>query len=115
MADTFEIKHGDTRPELIATLYSDSAMTVPVDLTNATSVKIKVGDGQTTVKLDKTMTIKTPATDGKVGYQFTVTDWSAVAPGDHDMEFEVTWNDTTISTYPKTGYKTLKVNPDLDV
>jgi hypothetical protein len=113
MSDTFTIKRRDNLPVLRATLYTDEAQTVPVDLTNASVVLVKVGKVNQAPTLTKSMTILTPRTSGRVEHQFTTTD-TFVAPDDYSMEFEVTWNNGDVSTYPKQGYKTFRVVADLD-
>lgn len=113
MSDTFIIKRRDNLPVLRATLFTDQAQTVPVDLTNASFVKVKVGKLNQAPILDKTMTILSPRTTGRVEHQFSIVDTNQF-PDEYLMEFEVSWNGGNVSTYPKQGYKTFKVIADLD-
>lgn len=117
MPNSHTIKHGDTLPVLTAVLYRDENLTQPVDLTSSTQVKIKVrATGGEALLLDKVMTIVEPKTQGRVTYAFVAEDWLPVAvpPGNHNMEFEVTWGTGDVSTYPKVGYAQLIVEDDLD-
>lgn len=115
MGTTHTIKHGDTLPVLNVTLYRDAALTQPVDLTTATQVMIKVEpQGGEVLTLNTAMTVDATPTTGKVSYQFKTVDWVEVQPGTHNMEFEVTWNNGDVSTYPKVGYASLDVQADLD-
>lgn len=112
MADSFQMKQGDTRPKIVITLYSDSAKTSPVDLTNASTITLKVGDG-TTLHVDKVMSIVGAATDGKVEYQWAAGD-TDFDTGGYDMEVEVVWDDTTVATYPRDGFLSFTLSADLD-
>ena len=88
MATTFYIKQNDTKPSLAAQLLSDGSA---VDLTGAT-VKFHMGSS-----VDAAATIVDAAT-GNVRY-----DWSAAdttTSGTFNAEFEVTFSDGTIETFP---------------
>lgn len=113
MSDTFTIKRRDNLPVLRATLYTDEAQTVPVDLTNANIVLVKIGKVNQAPLMSKSMTILSPRTAGRVEIQFT-TDETYVTPDEYSMEFEVQWTGGDVSTYPKQGYKTFRVIADLD-
>ena len=69
MATSHTIKHGDTLPVLNVVLYRDEALTQVVDLTNATTVTLKVGTGTEDLLLDEEMTIDS-AVDGEISYKF---------------------------------------------
>lgn len=106
MTDIFTIKQNDTSPALRYTLDP------PVDLTGATAVfslRARVGGA---TKLDKApAAIVAPATDGVVQY-----DW---APGDTDTagpfqgEFQVTYADSSVETYPNDSYLNIKITGEI--
>jgi len=91
MAD-FYIKQGDTRPAIKAQLYNDSS---EVDLTGAT-VRFIMGG-----VVDAAATV-TSALTGAVQYQWETAD--TVDAGSFEGEFEVTFSDGRIETYPNNGY-----------
>lgn len=113
MSDVFTIKRRDNLPVLRATLYTDEAQTVPVDLTNVNQVLVKVGKVNQAPTLNKSMTILEPRTAGRIEVQFTTSE-TFLSPDDYSMEFEVQWVGGDVSTYPKQGYKTFRVVADLD-
>ena len=88
----FYIKQNDTAPAITATLYENS---VAVDLTGAT-VKFHMGS-----IVDAAATVVS-ASEGKVKYQWQATDTATV--GEYNAEFEVTFSDGTIETFPNDGF-----------
>lgn len=107
MAD-FNIKRGDTWPPIDAVLSDDDG---PIDLTSATTVKIifkTPGAGSTT--FNGTCTI-TDALSGAVRYVWGPTDTATV--NTYNVEYEITWTDSTKTTIPTIGYKTVEVLQDL--
>lgn len=112
----FSIKHGDTLPPLVFTLFEDEFGNATVDLTDAQQVLVKVGKGDNTTPplLSKQATIPAPEV-GQCSYKFSQEDWQTVPPGNYDMEFEVTWQTGDVGTYPKEGFATLNVGIDLDI
>jgi hypothetical protein len=113
MSETFEIKRGDTLPLLKATLWEDAGKTESTDLTNADFVTVKVAVPGQPLVLNRVVTITEPKTAGKVETQLTVTETS-IDPKGYSMEFEVTWLNGDISTYPKSGFLSFVVFDDLD-
>jgi len=96
MAD-FNIKQGDTRPTLLAQLYNDSSET---DLTGAI-VMFHMGE-----IVDAAATI-TDAVSGTVSYQWVTADTETA--GTFDAEFEVTFSDGRIETYPNNKHLEIMV------
>ena len=103
-----EIKRNDTRPYWPVTLtFNDGSV---ADLTGA-SVRFiarRKSDGQ--VKIDATATVTDPSNG--------VCEWRPDAAetdeaGLFDCEWEVTYSDSTIQTFPTIGYDRLKVIGDL--
>ena len=91
---TFVIKQNDTFPKLNATL-KDANDTV-VNL--ATSV-------------DSAGTIVGNASDGKVRNYWSASDTAAI--GTYIGEFEVTYADTTVETFPNNGFFQIEVADEL--
>jgi hypothetical protein len=112
MASVFSIKRRDNRPWLRGTLWADTPHTEPVDLTNAEVLKVKVGIEGNPLLIDRAITILDPAS-GKFETQFSIAETNQL-PATYQMEFEVTWTNGDVSTYPKEGFLQFVVFPDLD-
>src|SRR5688500_13812123 len=107
MAEIFTIKQHDTHPPLDAVLTMGAPPT-PVDLTGATvKLLLKTATGTATVGA---CTIVSAAA-GSVRYQWVAGDTASVET--FSGEFEVTWGDGKITTFPNDGYFTVVVKPDL--
>lgn len=105
MADV-TIKQHDTYPPLAATL-SDAVG--PVNLTGST-VRVILKDRAGPTVLAAACTI-TNAAGGKVSYNWLPADTAAARV--YDGEFEVTWGDGTITTFPNDAYFSVEVKADL--
>ena len=104
----FRIKQNDTSPSLEATL-SDANL-VPVNIVAATvMLHMKAIGGD--VVLDEQMTI-TDVQNGVVQYDWQVGDTSTV--GTYYVEFEVTYSDGSIETFPNTGNLSLVITRELN-
>lgn len=104
----FSIKQNDTSPSLQATL-KDATLT-PVNLAGATVMfHMKSVDG--TIKVDQQMTI-TNASGGVVQYDWQAGDTDTV--GTYYVEFEVTYSDSSIETFPNNGNKVVSVVKELN-
>lgn len=99
----FYIKRGDRGPSLSATLQDPDG--VAINLTAATSVTFKMGNG-----IDAAAVIVSPAA-GTVRYDWGAND-TRVA-GTYNAEFEILWNDGRKQTVPTDGYLTVTVGRDL--
>lgn len=111
--ETFVIKRNDTRPSLEATLSDDNG---PVDLTGA-SVKLAVkrvpscrDDTAPNVAFKKEGVIVTPAA-GVVRYDWAVGDTAVV--GNYRAEFEVTFADGGVWSFPSSGFIPVTIVEDL--
>lgn len=104
----FRIKQNDTSPSLEATL-SDANL-VPVNLTSATvMLHMKAIGGD--VVLDEQMTV-TDAVGGVVQYDWQAGDTATV--GTYYVEFEVTYSDASVETFPNTGNLPLVITRELN-
>ena len=101
MATTFYIKQNDTKPSLFAQLLSNGSA---IDLTGAT-VRFHMESG-----LDAPAVI-TDAATGNVRYDWSVGD--TATSGIFRAEFEVTFSDGTIETFPNDGYLFINVMREL--
>lgn len=112
----FTLKQHDTRPVYIAALVTDpeDPSPMPIDLTDATSVKILMRRQGSTdddgPSVDAAMTVE-DAVGGIVSYAWDAADTSAT--GIFDVEFEITWSDGGIETIPNESYKTVEIKDDL--
>jgi uncharacterized protein YfaS (alpha-2-macroglobulin family) len=101
----FTIKQFDTSPSIRATL-KDAAGT-PVLLNGATvQIVVKTLDG--VVVIEEPMTITTPLAGG-VEYDWQTGDTSVA--GTYFVEFEVTYTDLSIETFPNDGFLPLVITP----
>ena len=104
MAETFYIKQNDTSPILVQTL--TNAAGTAVDVTGGT-VNIHVNDRRGVNVVDAAATINVAAS-GIVQYQF-----AALSAGVYEFEFEVTFADSSVQTFPNVGFDLLIVDRDL--
>lgn len=103
----FYIRQNDTSPALSATLtdYDDN----PINLTGA-SVKIHVKDLSGVSKVNASCVV-TNAPEGLVSYAWNSSDTDT--PGTYYLEFEVTYSDTSIETFPNKGNLSIVVTKEL--
>lgn len=105
---TFYIKQNDTSPALGATLKDGDGNAV--DLSGATVRFHMRARGATTAKVDAAATV-TGASTGEVSYAWIAADTDTA--GKFQAEFEVTYADTTVETFPNNGYITVDIDGDL--
>lgn len=104
----FNIKQNDTSPSLQATL-KDASLTA-INLAGASvQFHMKAVDG--TLKVDAAMTV-VDAANGVVQYNWQAGDTDTV--GAYYAEFEVTYADTTVETFPNNGNKVISVVKELN-
>lgn len=94
----FYLKQNDTAPSIRATLKDGSGSAI--DLTGA-SVRFHMKDLAGTVKIDTDATVISPATSGIVQYNWTGSDTDTA--GTYYAEFEVTYSDSTVESFPNDG------------
>ena len=106
---TFYIKQNDTSPSIRATL-KDGDGTV-INLTDA-SVRFHMRTvGGTSTTTDSAASIVSPATGGIVQYDWVAADTDTV--GSYQAEFEVTYSDSSIETFPNNGYIRVEITDDI--
>jgi len=104
----FYIKQNDTGPTLRATLTDISDN--PVNVTDA-SVMFHMVNLSGTVKVDAAcVVVDGPA--GIVDYEWVAGDTDTV--GTYRAEWEVTYSDATIETFPNNGHATVVVTEELN-
>lgn len=104
----FYIKQNDTSPSMLATL--KDANNAVIDLT-AASVRFHMRKiSSSAVVVDNAATIVT-ADEGLVRYDWLADDTDTV--GSYQAEFEVTYADSTIETFPNDGYIRVEVISDI--
>lgn len=104
----FTIKQNDTAPSLKATL-KDGSGTV-IDLTNATVRFHMKAVGATTTKVDRATSV-TDATNGVVQYNWQPADTDTA--GSYYAEFEVTYSDGTIETFPNNSNLSISIRAEI--
>jgi len=104
---TFSIKQNDTSPSLQATLtdYSGAA----INLTNCV-VNFHMKNVNGSLTINSQMTIVS-ALNGIVQYNWVSGDTNV--PGTYYVEFEVTYPNTSIETFPNNNNDTLIIYPSL--
>ena len=101
MATIYDLKQGDTKPSLSAQLLSNGSA---VDLTGAT-VKFHMG---TTVDVSAVIV---DAATGNVRYDPATA--HTVTAGIFKAEFEVTFSDGTIETFPNDGFIYVRITEEV--
>lgn len=101
---TFSIKRNDTSPALEYTLSPE------VDLT-AASVRFHMRLRGGATKVDAAATIVT-VNPGVVRYDFVAANTDTA--GIYDAEFEITYSDSTLETFPNVGYIAVKIDADIE-
>lgn len=104
----FYIKENDTSPAIQITCqdYNDAA----VDVTGASVRFIMKNLSTGNIVADGAGTI-VDGVNGIVKYSWVAGDTNT--PGDHDAEFEITYADTKVETFPNSGYIRVVVNEEL--
>jgi Rib/alpha/Esp surface antigen-like repeat protein len=105
---SFYIKQNDTVPSLRAALENGSG--TAVDLTGATCQFHMRPLGSTTITVDAVAQIVNEAT-GIVQYNWIAADTDTI--GSYQAEFEVTYPDGTIETFPNNGYIRVEITDDI--
>ena len=105
---TFYIKQNDTVPSIRATLQNGNGD--PVDLINA-SVRFHMrAIGANNTKVDAAAVVVSAAA-GLVQYNWIAADTDTI--GSYQAEFEVTYPDSTVETFPNDGYVRIEIIDDI--
>lgn len=104
----FYIKQNDTSPSIQAALKDASG--TAINLTGA-SVQFHMEDVTGTLKVDAAMTV-TDASNGVVQYDWVSGDTNTV--GTYYVEFEVTYADSSIETFPNNNKEVIIIRPELN-
>lgn len=99
----FKIKQDDTSPSLQATLQDASGTAIDI---SGSSVRFHMKSVDGTLKVDQPMTIVN-GSGGLVQYDWVSADTDTV--GTYYVEFEVTYSDGSIETFPNNGNETVVV------
>ena len=104
----FYIKQNDTAPILAATLKDADENGVDLD---GSSVRFHMREvGSTTAKVDAAATLVNSST-GEVKYTWSSGDTDTI--GSYQAEFEVTFADSSIETFPNNGYIRIEIIDDI--
>lgn len=104
-------KQNDTAPAYVVQLRDTTGGgDVAVDLTLASSVKFLMRSSGGSVKVNQPATFYDRAA-GTLVYAWGASDLDTV--GEYEVEFEVTWTDGTIETFPNDSYNTIVVVDDI--
>lgn len=104
----FTIKQNDTSPALQATLRDANGLAVLLTGATVRLHMVPLNGGTT---LDKLMTVVN-ATGGIIRYNWVAGDTSAV--GTYSVEFEVTYSDGSIETFPNNDNLVIVITPELN-
>lgn len=104
----FSLKQNDTSPAIAAYLLDQDEN--PIDLTQCTVRFIMRKRGEEAYKVYQTVTI-VDEDSGRIRYNWSAADTDTA--GTFDAEFEVTYSDGTIETFPNDTYVTVNILDDL--
>lgn len=105
---TFYVKQNDTSPSMLATLQDANGDAVTV---TGASVRFHMrAIGSTNVTVDAAAVI-VDAANGIVRYDWGAADTDTV--GSYQAEFEVTYADGSIETFPNDGFIKVKITDDV--
>jgi len=105
----FTIKQGDTAPIMEANLRQPSGAAAPLA---GAAVKFYMRPrGRSTITTNSAAAV-TDAANGVVQYSWVAADTQQ--PGAYEGEFEVTYADGTIETFPNEGYIDISIPPQIN-
>jgi hypothetical protein len=105
---TFFIKQNDTSPAMLATLQDANNAAVDITAANVRFLMRKVGSTQVTVNQPAVIVT---SLSGLVRYDWQAADTAAF--GSYQAEFEVTYADASIETFPNDGYIRVEIIDDI--
>lgn len=104
----FNLKQNDTSPAIQTTLIDGDGL--PVDITGNLGVRFHVRDAEGTVIIDTAATVVN-ASEGVVLYEWLPSDTATV--GTFQGEFEVTYVDGKVETFPNSSYINIIITDDI--
>lgn len=104
---TFYMKQNDTQPKMLASLKDGDENAI--NLTGS-SVRFHMRNLAGSLVVDAAASIVTPLT-GLVRYDWQPADTATV--GSYQAEFEVTYGDGSIETFPNNGYIRVQITDDI--
>lgn len=105
----FTIKQNDTSPALKIQCIDNSG--TAIDITGADVEFHMIDDADGTEKVNSSSgTTITDASNGYVQYEWSTGDTDTV--GQYDAEFQVTYSDGTIETFPNNGFITVNIHEE---
>ena len=105
---TFYVKQNDTSPAMLATLQDADGNVINLTAASVRFHMRPIGSKQVTV--DAPAVIVTPL-DGLVRYNWIADDTDTI--GSYQAEFEVTYADASIETFPNDGYIRVEIIDDI--
>ena len=105
---SFSIKQNDTSPPIRAILKDGDGVAINLDGASVRFHMRVIGASTTTV--DAAATIISSA-GGIVQYNWIAADTAAI--GSYQAEFEVTYSDSTVETFPNNGYIRVEIIDDI--
>lgn len=104
----FYVKQNDTSPAMLATLQDGDGNAINIQ---GASVRFHMRQiGRSDIVVDAPAVIVTPI-EGLVRYDWGAADTDTV--GSYQAEFEVTYNDASIETFPNDGYIRVEIIDDI--
>ena len=107
---TFKIKQNDTKPPLRVTLKDSDGL--PADVTGSTVVFSMRVQPTGTTKVDKQAVTLNDASAGDLQYDWTATNTNTADV--YEGEFQVTYADASVQTFPNDGYILIDVKDDVE-
>lgn len=104
MRETFTIKRNDTSPTILYQLPSD------VNLAGA-SVLFKMRNYEGTEVVSASANVVSASSPAQLSYNWQTGDTATAGP--FEAEFEVTFADTSIQTFPNYGFIHVAIGPDV--
>lgn len=105
---TFYIKQNDTSPSMLATLQDASGVAVDISAASIRFHMRQIGSSQITVDAQATIV---DALAGEIRYDWQAADTAKI--GSYQAEFEVTYADASIETFPNDGYIRIQITEDI--
>lgn len=106
---TFYVKQNDTAPSLRATLKDGNNQAI--DLSAATISFYMRKIGASTTKVNSSAVVVGSASDGIVQYNWATSDTDT--EGSYQAEFEVTYSDGSVESFPNDGYIRIEIIDDI--